>query len=115
MSTFTVTGNVFLDAIIEIFIACILVFVVERLYLGWRERVESQREKKLDLGCDYCEELRSLYRTPDKLFYLCRTCMEAYLKENDFSESEKQKVRDKYKVRPPKRIMPKKKKGKVKK
>lgn len=71
--------------------------------------VERRRERSLNIGCDYCEEVRTLYRTPDKHFWPCRKCMEAYLKEHEFSPEKIASVRAKYKSRPPKKIMPKKK------
>ena len=40
------------------------------------------KNRKLDINCDNCEKAFKLSRTPDKKFYLCETCMEAYLTEH---------------------------------
>lgn len=58
-----------------------------------------QKEKKLDLGCDYCEEVKQTYVTPDGLFYLCKHCLEAYFQEHpEITDEHKEKVRKKYKI-----------------
>jgi ribosomal protein L37AE/L43A len=93
---------------VMILLACLGAYIVERWY-------EKREERQLDLGCHYCEEVKHTYRSPDKHFWLCRKCMEAYLGENDFTESEKNAVRAKYRHKPPKKIMPKKKKRKPRK
>ena len=61
--------------IIAIFIACLLADIFMRVY-------DRLRNKRLDIGCDYCEEARKTYRTKDKKFWLCKRCLEAYNREN---------------------------------
>lgn len=75
--------------ILEIFFACLLA--------EWFFRITDKlQNRKLDIGCDYCEETKKLYRTPDRKYELCRNCMEAYFDENSFTEKQKEKIRKKY-------------------
>ena len=67
-----------------IFSACICA----ELFVIW---VQKMWDKRLDIGCDYCEEVGPLSRTPDKI-YLCRKCMPVYLNEHPFTEEQRQKA-----------------------
>ena len=71
--------------------ACLVAALVEDKYRAWKD-------KALDLGCDYCEGLRPLGRTPNKQHWLCRKCMEAFLAEhqNEFTEEQISKARRGY-------------------
>ena len=73
--------------LLEIVAAC---FIVEE-YFRWKDK---RKAKLLDIGCDYCEEIKPLSRTPDKVAYLCRKCIEAYFKEHpEFTEEQIQKAK----------------------
>lgn len=76
---------------VEIVIAC---FIVE----GFFRWSDSQKKKKFDLGCDSCQEVVPLNRTPDKSGYLCKSCMGAFLNEHagEFSEEQITKVQKGY-------------------
>lgn len=75
-----------------IFVACLMAEAV----WAWFERL---RDRCLDIGCDYCEEAKRTYRTPDKRYWLCRACMEVYLEENDFTEAQMWAARKQYRKR----------------
>jgi hypothetical protein len=62
---------------------------------------ERRKEKKLDIGCDYCEKAVPLAPTPNKVFYLCKQCMEAYFREHEgeFTEEQIAKVKRSYRRR----------------
>lgn len=68
---------------------------IKYLYNRW-----SYRELD-EATCDNCETLhRKLYRTPDKYYYLCKSCCEIYLENTElgFTEEQKAKVRSKYRT-----------------
>lgn len=89
--------NPHIFTIIEIFVACLMV----ELLFRW---IDKRVNRKLDIGCDYCEEPKKIYRTPDKRFYLCKGCMDAYLDENGFSDEDKIKVKNRYKINRKKKV-----------
>lgn len=60
---------------LEIVAAC---FLVEG-YFRWKDKKKAQL---FDLGCDYCEEVKPLKKTPDKSGYLCKQCMNGYIAEH---------------------------------
>lgn len=62
------------------------------------EEKRNRRMAKLDIGCEYCEDVKRLYRTPDKQFWLCKTCMEGYFEQNECTDEQKEKVRKQYRV-----------------
>ena len=80
--------------IIEIFIGA---FLAEAIF----HKILTRKEKKLDIGCDYCEEAVPLAPTPNKIFYLCRNCMEAYFREHEgeFTTEQIAKVKRSYRRR----------------
>ncbi len=90
------------------FFLILLACIGADLFIAWWKKIREP-----DLGCDWCEQIKNLYRTPDHKWWFCKKCMESYLKDGGFSESEKQAVRSKYKAVPSKKIMPKKKKRKL--
>jgi hypothetical protein len=65
-----------------------------------KEKEKTLRiERKLDIGCDNCEEVKKLYPTPNEEFYLCKLCMEGYFAEHpEITEEQKAKIRAKYRV-----------------
>jgi len=65
--------------IVEIFVACILVELLFRWY-------DKRSDKRLDIGCDYCEKAAKTRRTPDKRYWLCKECMSIYKEENGMEE-----------------------------
>ena len=70
----------------------------ETIFYGigvWREK---RRERILDIGCDYCAEATTLYRDPSKRFWLCRKCMNAYLRAHPFTREQVDKVKSQYKA-----------------
>jgi hypothetical protein len=64
-------------------VAGIIIFVGDKLWSYYKDR-------PLDINCDNCEHAVPLARTPDKKFYLCRACMNAYLSEHaeEFTEEQ---------------------------
>ena len=60
--------------VITIFIACLAADICMRLF-------DKLRNKRLDIGCDYCEEARKLYKSKDKKFWLCKDCLNQYNQE----------------------------------
>ena len=94
----------FIYSVIEIFIACFLIEICFRLY-------DKLKDRSLDiLSCDYCEEAHHTRKTPDSRFYLCRKCMQVYLDELKFSKEVIQRTMQKFKAKPPAKIMKGKKK-----
>ena len=75
--------------------------VGEYFYERWRNKDKIELE---ELKCDLCKEPRKLVRTPDSSHHwLCATCMQTYLTENQYSDPEKEKILDSYKKRPKRR------------
>lgn len=68
-----------LDALIFEIIAVLLAIKVDsfttRIYERWKNR-------KLDIDCDKCHSVAPLAKTPDKLYWLCKTCYIEYVHEN---------------------------------
>lgn len=65
----------YIVAIIEIFIGAFLA----EAFFDW---LQKRRARKLDIGCSYCKKALPLARTPDKLYYMCKTCFVAYVAEH---------------------------------
>lgn len=83
-----------MEIIKDFIIILLAVLAADGLIIAW----QNWHNRRLDMGCDYCEELLPLNRTPDRRFYLCRNCMNAFLTEHAdvFSEAQVKKARRGY-------------------
>ena len=64
-----------------------MIMIADLLAIFIHERWKQYRDRKLDLGCDSCEIVAPLARTPDRTFYLCRRCYQAYVEEHNLGSS----------------------------
>jgi hypothetical protein len=53
------------------------------------------KNRKLDLGCNYCEEAKKTNPTPDNEYRLCADCMKIYVEKH--KKTLKNKLRDRKK------------------
>ena len=65
--------------------------------IAW-EVIQFLKYRRLDLGCDSCDEVVALRETPDKKSWLCPKCMKIFLEEHkaEFTEEQIRKARRGY-------------------
>lgn len=66
----------------EILAVMIAIGLFEIVIRSWDYYWNNYRDKKLDLGCDYCEEAKKLKPTPDSEYRLCADCMAVYVQKH---------------------------------
>ena len=80
----------------------LLIFAADITTTGVVALYKYLKNKPLDFNCDSCDEPEKLRQTPDRKFYFCKKCMEAYLTEElqknpeAFSEEELRRARKWY-------------------
>jgi len=82
----------------EILVWFTLIFSADMAAIVAWEVVQHYKNRRLDLGCDSCEEVCALRQTPDKSAWLCPKCMKAFLIEHKdrFTEEQIRKSRSGY-------------------
>jgi hypothetical protein len=82
----------------EIAIWFVLIFSADIAAIVAWESFQFFKNRRLDLGCDSCEEVCALRQTPDATAWLCPKCMKAFLTEHKdkFTEEQIRKSRKGY-------------------